>query len=56
MKLQPNHTETIALLVAAACFGAKVLAGTALWGWGLGIGLFVALSSYVLRQGWKPSL
>ena len=56
MKLQPNHTETIALLVSAACFGAKVLAGTPLWAWGLGIGLLVAASSYVLRRGWLPSL
>jgi hypothetical protein len=47
-----SHLEVLALCVAAACLGAKLLAGTPFWVYGLAGGLIVAAGSFVLRRGW----
>jgi hypothetical protein len=48
--------EHTSLLVAAASFGAKVLAGTPLWLAGIILGVGIATASFVLRKGWQPSI
>jgi hypothetical protein len=48
--------EHSCVILAAACLGAKLLAGTPFWLIGLIGGLGIGAASFALRKGWQPSL
>lgn len=50
------HREVIALMVAAAGAGSKIVSLTPFWGWAIGLGLLVGGGSFLIRQGWKASI
>ena len=51
-----EHREVLALIVAGAGLGSKLVSLTPFWGWAIGLGLAAAAVSFVVRQGWKPSI